>query len=361
MSGQLDILALEPFYGGVRRSMLETIIRCSRHRWTLFKLPPRRIERRLSAAAHWFAEQLSRHWVGRVDVLFTSEALNLADLVRLLPSLANKPSVVYFHSNELPDPGQFESTGPHELVNLSTAQAATELWFNSDYHIQNFAYRTAGRIQRHPELSSRNPLPEMLGKSYLMFPPVELNVVEELAATNQIARKKRTIFVETRDADMDLLNAGLATLAERGEKFDLITVGPVEELSTDFTRITIPEADEVGQIKGMLTAGLFLSVRRWAPVDLYFVRAMAAKCWPVVPPSGVYPEIIPKEMHECCLHDQTSDNLATRIQDAWHLYNIDDAAPKFVAAVKVFDAISACRAMDDRLSRLAITSSIPKD
>src|SRR5688572_27065486 len=104
MSTQLDILALEPFFGGVRRLMLETMMRCSRHRWTLLKLPPRRIERRLQAAAHWFAEQLSRHWVGRVDVLFTSEALNLADFYRRVPALARKPSVVYFHNNQLPDP-----------------------------------------------------------------------------------------------------------------------------------------------------------------------------------------------------------------------------------------------------------------
>src|SRR5438477_13123292 len=59
MSSQLDILALEPFYGGIRRSMLETVVRLSRHRWTLLKLPPRRIERRLTTAANWFSEQLS--------------------------------------------------------------------------------------------------------------------------------------------------------------------------------------------------------------------------------------------------------------------------------------------------------------
>src|SRR5688500_302871 len=83
---QLDILALEPFYGGARRAMLETLCRCSRHRWTVLKLPPRRMERRLSAAANWFAEQLSRHWVGRVDLLFTSEAMNLASLYQLMPN-----------------------------------------------------------------------------------------------------------------------------------------------------------------------------------------------------------------------------------------------------------------------------------
>src|ERR1700744_6118615 len=94
MSSQLDILALEPFYGGIRRHMLETLVRCSRHRWTVLKLPPRRMERRLTAAANWFSEQLTRHWSGRVDLLFTSEAMNLANLYRMMPALATLPSVV---------------------------------------------------------------------------------------------------------------------------------------------------------------------------------------------------------------------------------------------------------------------------
>src|SRR3954466_8358564 len=104
MSRQLDILAREPFYGGGRRNMLETVIHYSRHRWTLLKLPPRRIERRLTAAAHWVSGQLRRHWVGRVDARFTSEALILSDLYPLMPSLLKKPSVVYFHNNQLPAP-----------------------------------------------------------------------------------------------------------------------------------------------------------------------------------------------------------------------------------------------------------------
>src|SRR5512133_3169294 len=113
MAGQLDILALEPFYGGMRKAMLDALLRYSRHRWTLLKRPPRRIERRLSTAALWFAEQLSRHWVGRVDLLFTSEALNLADLFHRMPMLADKPTVVYFHSNQLTDPA-LGLDGPHD-------------------------------------------------------------------------------------------------------------------------------------------------------------------------------------------------------------------------------------------------------
>ena len=178
-SKQLDILALEPFYGGERRAMLETVVRCSRHRWTLLKLPPRRIERRLTTAANWFAEQLSRHWVGRMDLLFTSEAMNLASLFRLTPALATYPSVVYFHANQLPDPAVAGSK-PTDLVNLSTASAAAEVWFNSAYHQQTFLSRAAALVGRHPELSSRDPMPELRARSRVMPPPVDWSTVDEV-------------------------------------------------------------------------------------------------------------------------------------------------------------------------------------
>src|SRR3954470_2276212 len=116
MSTQLDILALEPFFGGARRAMLETIMRHSRHRWTLLKLPPRRIERRLAVAAHWFAEQLSRHWKGRLDVLFTSEAMNLQDLFRLAPELEKNPASSISMTTSSPRSAKALSCGISSLI-----------------------------------------------------------------------------------------------------------------------------------------------------------------------------------------------------------------------------------------------------
>src|SRR3954452_15277813 len=211
MSRQLDILALEPFFGGGRKNMLETLIHYSRHRWTLLKLPPRRIERRLTAAAHWFAEQLSRHWVGRVDMVFTSEALNLSDLYRLVPGLLKKPAVVYFHSNQLP-PSDARNEGPLDLVNLNTAAAATEIWFNSLFHLRSFMARATALVRRHPELAARNPLPPIMGKAQVMLPPLGTQLVHQMAHAHPIKRQRRTIFVETRDANNDLLNRALSTV-----------------------------------------------------------------------------------------------------------------------------------------------------
>jgi len=354
MSSQLDILALEPFYGGVRKSMLETVMRCSRHRWTLLKLPPRRIERRLSAAAHWFAEQLSRHWAGRLDLLFTSEALNLADLIRLVPELVDKPSVVYFHNNQLPDPDTGDNQASTDLVNLNTAQAATELWFNSEFHVNLFAYRAAAMVERHSELSSRNPVPEMLAKSRVMLPPFDLNLASSIQMSKPVQREPRTIFVNTRDADMELLNLGLSTLSMRGERFKLLTVGPLEKLSNEFARATIDENDEYAQTAALLRADLYLSTQRWTPVDLHAVRALTAGCWPVVPEDGVYPEIIPKKLRKSCLYEATPDSLSSRIQDVWHLHPEEDGSTEaaFMESIKGFDAITACKAMDERLNTL---------
>jgi hypothetical protein len=354
MAAQLDILALEPFYGGVRRSMLETLMRCSRHRWTLLKLPPRRIERRLTAASHWFAEQLSRHWIGRVDLLFTSEAMNVADLLRLVPDLANKPRVVYFHDNQLPDPRHPRDEDTHDLVNLNTAQSATELWFNSEFHLQLFHYRAAALIEKHPELSSRNPLLEVLPKCKIMRPPMDLRFAASLGVGKPKKRDQRKIFVETRDADVRMLNRSLATLKHHAEEFELVTVGPVENLSDDFPRTVIPEWDEQTQTEALLSSGLFVSTRRSPTIDHYAVLALAARCWPIVPAEGVYLELIPDSLHNDCLYNGTPSGLASRIQDLW-LQESDpiNTSILFDTATQPFNAIAACKAMDERIDELA--------
>jgi len=356
MAAQLDILALEPFYGGARRAMLETLIRCSRHRWTLLKLPPRRLERRLAVAAYWFAEQLSRHWVGRVDLLFTSEAMNLADLNRLMPSMAKLPSVVYFHDNQLPAVEGDQPT-QNELANLSTAMAAGEIWFNSQYHQNIFEVKASALVARHPELMSRNPMPEVVGKSVLMVPPMDLHIARHLQASEKFPRRPHAIFLPTRDADMELLNRGLTILQRRGEDFELVTVGPLDDLSLDFPRSTITEVDDYAQVAGMLQSGIFLSGRFGATCDHQAALALSAKCWPVLPADGAYNELIPQPLHAHCLYDGSPDGLCHRIQDSWHQAMPDQADEEIAKSLTPFDAIHACRAMDERLEQIVSSAN----
>jgi hypothetical protein len=353
MAAQFDILALEPFYGGARRAMLQTIRRCSRHRWTILKLPPRRIERRLAAGANWFAAQLVRHFSGNIDLLFTSDAMNLASLFRLVPELASKPSVVYFHENHLPEVGSAEH-GPFDLVNLNAALLATEIWFNSEYHRQLFFERANALIARHSELGNGNPLAAIGEKASVVPPPMDLSFIEEVRNYRTPTRRPDTIFVETRDASMDLLNSALENLA-RIRSFHLITVGPIDRLKNDWERTTVREADEVEQALGMLKSRVMLSVKPRATSDYLFVRAMLAGCRPVVPDDGAYPGMIPDSLAEICMCKQQPDAIAEALADALDDFHWEAHPPDWRKSLSQFDAIPASRQVDGRLEQLRET------
>ena len=357
MVNQLDILALEPFYGGARKAMLDSLMRNSRHRWTLLKLPPRRIERRLQAAAHWFAEQLSRHWVGRVDVLMTSEAMNLADLLRLVPELAKKPRVVYFHDNQLP---AVNATGEYPLagVNLATAAAASEIWFNSAFHLKTFLNRATAFFERHPELSGRHLPGEFGNKAQLMPPPVDQSLSQALREREAVARDPRLIFVDTRGANMRLLNEGLGGLYRRGEKYNLVTVGPVDGLDEDLPRRTISERDEEAQTRALHEATVLVSARPGAPYDHYAVRALQLGCWPIFPSNGFYPELLPESLHPLCLYDSTVDKFVNQMQNVWWVVQPRGYEEELAEILAPFDPLQACEAMDDRLEQLVVMDSL---
>lgn len=352
MARQLDILALEPFYGGVRRAMLGALVKCSRHRWTLLKLPPRRMERRLAAAANWFAEQLCQHFSGHIDVLFTSEAMNLANLVRLVPDLANRPSVVYFHDNHLP-PTTSTPHGPFDAINLTTASAATEAWFNSDYHLKTFLSRGAALAARVPELAELNLMPQITAKARLVPPPMDLSYVSRAALGAAVTRDPRAIFVETRDADVPLLNAALDLVNGRGREFRLITVGPVELLSDDWARRPVREMDDAAQVRGMLESAVFVSVKPAAMSDYLCVRALLAGCRAVLPDAGIYAEAFPGHDEFIGFYEPTAVDLAAKLQSALNAGAAPGSPRDWRRSLKVFDAVSACRLIDERLERLA--------
>jgi hypothetical protein len=356
---QLDILALEPFYGGGRKAVLDALTRYSRHRWTVLKLPARKIERRLLVAATWFAEHLSRNNVGQFDMLVTSEALNLADLFRLVPELAQRPSVVYFHDNQLPDPAHGRPDTPVDLVNLNSAMAAGEVWFNSVYNLKTFLGRAARMVARHAELASRNPMPGLTAKSQLMSPPIELKGLRSPPPPQQggdgdggspaIVKDPRALLIDARDADPAVVPGVVAKLVRRKEEMTICTIGQVKDWPDGVACEVLQERDEPRHVQELLRCGIFVTLRGGAAGDDLAVRSLAAGCYPVFPQVGLYPELVPDEMHKYCLHDGTVDSVTDRILDAWYLELPGGFDEQVNQVLSQFDAIRACKAIDERL------------
>ncbi len=164
--------------------------------------------------------------------------------------------------------------------------------------------------------------------------------------------------METRDADTQLLNASLERVKHSGTPFQLITVGPVENLWERWERRTIGEADAIGQIAGLCEAGIFLSVKPGAPADNLAARALAAGCRTLVPASGCYPELIPEAYHSDCLYEFSATDLADRLQQTLRSNTDAVSFEEAKQILKPFDALTVCRGFDERLEELVNASRL---
>ena len=339
--------------------MLTALMHGSRHYWTLHSLPPRRMERRLTVAARWFAEKITREQVAAAHVVFTSDAMNLADLFRSIPALARKPSVVYFHENRLRGHAPLQHD-PLELVNLNTILAATQAWFNSQYHYDEFLRRCEAVVRRHRELQNRDVMEQVAPKCLYVTPPVELRheSADSASPTGQPGeaagrRDVHEVFADLRGVETRNLVPALVQLRDGGEDFHLTAIGRPDALDTSFSFTPLDERDGDKIMAAISRAGVYLSIRTEAFSDELLLHALAAGCWPIVPEAGCYPEVLPAMLHLSCLHDSSVEGIMTRLMESKQADRPESYEQAVWERLSVFDAVAACRIIDDRLEALA--------
>ena len=359
MSKHLDILAIEPFYGGVRQQMMQTIARLSRHRWNVQKLPARRIERRLAASSKWFAEVLYRVDLDSIKLVFTSEMLNLSELYRLVPKLARKPAIVYFHDNQTPSSEQ-TIYGPLDTVNISNAMVASEVWFNSQFHQDLFLDRADALFSRNPDISGQSSVSEIRSKCLVMPPPVDLNRVfsNASAGSKNIIRNPRKVLMDIRDSDPAEIIEIKRRFEMRGEVFDLVTVADPNKIPKVLAASNISPREETKLFQAMRQAGVYLCSRNKVLSDELFIPAMSAGCWPVIPEAGMFIESIPPAMHLYCMHDGTLESIMTRIEDAWYTERPPGYDIELQEYISKRDAKESCRMIDELIEDIAAGNGI---
>src|SRR4030043_1503064 len=152
----MNILALEPYYGGSHRAFLDGLSKASGHTWTLLTLAAHKWKWRMRHSAITFASQAAeladkhQSW----DVLFCSDMLNLAEFFALAPAgIAGLPKVIYFHENQLTYPVCAEDERDYQfaMTNLTSALAADAVWFNSQFHLDTFLDALARFLKSMPD------------------------------------------------------------------------------------------------------------------------------------------------------------------------------------------------------------------
>ena len=138
----MQILTLEPYYGGSHETFLKGIQAHVPFDFTLLTLPARKWKWRMRLAAPYFADKvISLREKEKFDAVFCSSFVDVATLTSLLPHpIGQLPFYTYFHENQFAYPVQKEDERDFHfgLTNLTTALSSDKVGFNTQYNLQTF-------------------------------------------------------------------------------------------------------------------------------------------------------------------------------------------------------------------------------
>ncbi len=326
----MNILALEPYYGGSHRAMLDGWISHSRHHWTLLTLPPHKWKWRMRHAAVTLAELVgkqqaaSRQW----DVLFASDMLNLAEFLGLIgDGVRRLPAVVYFHENQLTYPVRHDDRRDlhFALTNMTTALAADQVWFNSAYHRDTFLESLGTLLRGMPD--NRMPhVPQMIREKSSVQPPG----IEVFSSRMSRPLGPMRILWAARwehDKDPRTFFKAIEILLSHGVEFRISVIGEqfreVPEVFAVAQKTFAERIDRWGyqrnrsEYEAALTeADVVVSTAVHEFFGISMIEAMSAGARPLLPQRLAYPEILAPLGSAAAefLYDGSADQLASRLQ-----------------------------------------------
>ena len=326
----LKILACNPFHGGSHQAFLDNWIAHSRHDWTLLTLPARHWKWRMRQAPLglkqlWEQKNLSRQ---SFDLLLGTDMLNLAELKGLLPPLAQVPALIYFHENQFTYPNQEQNARDlhFAFTNLLTAFAANAVWFNSDFHREDFLAAAERQIASWPPELPSGLVEEIRRKSEVQPPGIEFPLVDPPQPHSVINQPLHILWAARWEHDKNPTDffAALERLQQKGIPFQVSVVGQhYAEIPAAFEKAKDRFRNELahwGHLerhhyqKCLLDADIVISTANHEFFGMAVVEAMAAGCAPILPNRLSYPELVQGDAS--CLYDGTIEDLVNQLMAA---------------------------------------------
>lgn len=173
----MNVLALEPHYGGSHKAFLDGWTAHSRHQWTVVGLPAYKWKWRMRHAPLTLSQQVLQRGVNPSawDVVFCSDMLALAEFRGLAdPSVARLPAVIYFHENQLTYPCRDSRERDYHFAftNFTAACAADRVWFNSAFHRDEFLTALREFLARMPDYQPLEEVDRIREKSDVRSPGI---------------------------------------------------------------------------------------------------------------------------------------------------------------------------------------------
>lgn len=306
--GRLRILALEPYYGGSHRAVLDGLTERVEADWTLLTLPARKWKWRMRGAAMTMAEQaraLVRQSGRGFDLVFASTFLNLAEWKGLAgASLACVPALVYFHENQLLYPNRHTAEWDLQfpLTNVTSALSADLCVFNTRYNLDGFVAEIPGFIKGFPDHHPRGVAERVAAKSVVLAPPFDSAAFDEVQPVRGV--RPRIVWPHRweHDKDPEAFFSAVSALAREGLDFEVAVAGQSFRETRDTMRdaalalgsrlVHCEEPASRSEYARLLaSADVAVSTARNEFFGLAMMEACYAGCMPLVPDRLAYPEL----------------------------------------------------------------------
>lgn len=375
----MRVLAIEPYYGGSHRAVLDGL---AEHlapfgiTFDLLTLPPRKWKWRMRGAAITMAaeaRELGAAWrnehphgergragrASRWDLIFASTFVNLAEFVALAGDvIGDVPRIVYFHENQLLYPTRHTAEWDYQfpLTNITSALTADRCLFNSRYNLDGFLREIPGFLREFPDHQPRGVAEAIAARSEVLAPPFDPRPFDAHPASRGV--RPRIVWPHRweHDKDPEAFFSAVESLAAEGLDFEVAVAGQAFRETEQYVHraassfgdrlVHVGEPESRDAYAALLaTSDVAVSTARNEFFGVAMIEACYAGCAPIVPDRLAYPEFYELE----CRYG-SREQLVARLRgavlhrsepysarDRARSFTMDILAPRYA---KVFDAVT---------------------
>ncbi|WP_022835634.1 tRNA-queuosine alpha-mannosyltransferase domain-containing protein [Salisaeta longa] len=317
----MNVLALEPWYGGSHRRFLDGLAAHSTHTFRCLTMPGRFWRWRMEGGAITLAEKARQalHDGFVPDVLLASSMVHLPAFLALTRDvLADVPVLAYFHENQLtyPLPPDRSRDRSYSIINYQSALAADHVAFNSRFHFNEFTDALPQLLRTFPDFTNLHTVRAIREKSSVL--PLGLNLkAHDAQAPDEAIRNTPPIILWNQrweyDKNPEAFFRAMNRLDDVGCDFRLILAGKKfrnapEVFEQAFERygdrvLHYGYAEDFAAYSRLLhRADVVVSTALHEFFGVAVMEAIYCGCHPVLPNRLSYPELIPDTHHRPLLH-----------------------------------------------------------
>ena len=322
----MNVLALEPWYGGSHRNFLDGLTRHSHHSFHRVTMSARFWKWRMHGGAVTLARKVVQLCEAgyKPDVILATSMVNVPAFLALTRShIKAAPVVFYLHENQLTYPlrnGE-ERDLSYAYVNYLSCLAADRVVFNSQFHYDEFMRALPGLLRAFPDYTHLHTVQEIRDKSRVLHLGMDLQAHDGYAMDYSghewgpwmeppiVLWNHRWEHDKNPEAFFRLMNR----LDDIGLQFRLILAGKhFEEQPYEFERaferyaeriLHYGYAEDFEEYSRLLhRADMVVSTAIHEFFGIAIMEAIYCGCHPLLPNRLSYPELIPESLHQPLLH-----------------------------------------------------------